>query len=161
MPLRQTAAAAPAQPPAAQAEAGVVHAAGVLGGDPGIPGAGAAGGTGFGLRFWGATLQSGARAVADEIGLAALLNADTVVITGEGRFDDQSEQGKVPSHVRELARATGARVLLVAGAIDADASGFDGSVSLSELAGGSTEEIAHPLVWAERAGADLARAVRA
>lgn len=141
---------------AAQAEAGVVHAAGVLGGDPGIPGAGAAGGTGFGLRFWGATLQSGARAVADEIGLAALLDGDIVVITGEGRFDEQSEQGKVASHVRELARAAGARVLLVAGAIEADATGFDGSVSLSELAGSQREAVARPLVWAERAGAELA-----
>jgi glycerate kinase len=146
---------------AAQAEAAVVHAARVLGGDPGIPGSGAAGGTGFGLRFWGATLRSGARAVADEIGLAAVLSPDTVVITGEGRFDGQSEQGKVPSHVRELARAAGAEVLLVAGAIEADASGFDGSVSLSELAGSRRAAIAQPLVWAERAGGELARAVRA
>ena len=141
---------------AAQAEAAVEHAAGVLGGDPSIPGAGAAGGTGLGLIFWGATLQPGAIAVADEIGLAALLDADTLVITGEGRFDAQSEFGKVPTHVRDLARAAGARVLLVAGAIEGDASGFDGSVSLSDLAGGSADAIAHPLVWAERAGAALA-----
>lgn len=145
---------------ATQAEAAVVHAAGVLGGDPDIPGAGAAGGTGFGLRFWGATLQSGARAVADEIGLAALLDADAVVITGEGRFDEQSEQGKVAGHVRELARAAGSRVLLVAGAIEADAGAFDGSVSLSEIAGSQREAVAQPLVWAERAGAELARAIR-
>lgn len=146
---------------AARAEAAVVHAAGVLGGDPGIPGAGAAGGTGFGLRFWGATLHSGAQAVAEEIDLGALLDADTIVITGEGRFDEQSEQGKVPGHVRELARAAGARVLLVAGAIESEASGFDGSVSLSGLAGGSVDAIAQPLVWAERAGSELARAIGA
>jgi glycerate kinase len=143
---------------AAKAEAAVIHAAGVLGGDQGIPGSGAAGGTGFGLIFWGAALRPGAVAVAAEIGLAALLDADTVVITGEGRFDAQSEFGKVPTQVRDVARAAGARVLLVAGAIEGDASGFDSTVSLSDLAGESAEAIAHPLVWAERAGAALARA---
>ncbi|WNY33422.1 glycerate kinase [Curtobacterium flaccumfaciens] len=102
--------------------------------DPSTPGAGAAGGVGFGLLVWGATLAGGAAAVAEVLGLPALLggndivngtdvNAADVVISGEGRFDGQSAVGKVPSVVRDLtaAHAPGARSMLVAGAIEAPA----------------------------------------
>src|SRR6185436_17919511 len=73
----------------------------VTGADPAAPGAGAAGGTGFALSAWGATTASGADAVAQELGLSAHLAAADVVVTGEGRYDGQSESGKVPSLVRD------------------------------------------------------------
>ncbi|GAA1055215.1 glycerate kinase [Agromyces luteolus] len=120
-------------------------------------GAGAAGGTGFGLLVWGAHMAGGAAAVADAIGLADALAGASLVITGEGRFDGQSAAGKVPSEVAARADAAGVPVALVAGAIDADASAFAASASLTDLAGGGDAAMADPLRWLEAAGAELAR----
>ncbi|WP_435870967.1 glycerate kinase, partial [Leifsonia williamsii] len=105
-------------------------------GRPDSPGAGAAGGTGYGLLAWGAELASGASAVGSVIGLPALIADANVVITGEGRFDSQSAAGKVPTYVAELARAAGASPLLVAGSLAADPDGFAAAVALDRLAGG-------------------------
>lgn len=123
------------------------------------PGAGAAGGTGFGLLAWGATVAGGAGAVADAIGLSAALDEADLVVTGEGRFDSQSAAGKAPSEVAARALAAGVPVALVAGEIDADASGFAASVSLTELAGAAAAAMADPLRWLEAAGAQLARSL--
>lgn len=80
------------------------------------PGAGAAGGLGFGLMsFCGAKIRSGFDVVAEFIGLKdAIANAD-VVITGEGRLDEQSLEGKAPAGVARLAREAGKRVFAIAG----------------------------------------------
>jgi glycerate kinase len=80
------------------------------------PGAGAAGGLGFGLMsFCGATIKSGFDVVAELIGLkAAIANAD-IVITGEGRLDEQTLEGKAPAGVARLARESGKRVFAIAG----------------------------------------------
>lgn len=123
------------------------------------PGAGAAGGTGFGLLAWGAAMAGGSGAVADAIGLSAALAGADLVVTGEGRFDGQSAAGKVPSEVAARAAAAGVPVALVAGAIDADASGFAASASLTDLAGSGAAAMAHPLRWLEAAGAALARSL--
>jgi glycerate kinase len=120
------------------------------------PGAGAAGGTGYGLLAWGAELAPGAGAVGDALGLPALLGGADLVITGEGRFDSQSAAGKVASYVAQLAADAGIRSMLVAGAIAAPADAFEAAASLSELAGGSAAAIADPLTWAREAGAALA-----
>jgi glycerate kinase len=124
--------------------------------DPANPGAGAAGGTGFGLLAWGAILERGSEVVASTIGLRERIARADLVITGEGRFDAQSAAGKAPTVVADLARAEGVPTLLVAGVIDAPTSGFRGAVSLSALAGGAAEARRHPLAWARRAGAHLA-----
>jgi len=130
--------------------------------DAAAPGTGAAGGAGFGLLAWGARLAPGSAAVADAIGLDAALAGSDLVVTGEGRFDSQSAAGKVPMHVRRAAERAGARALLVAGAIEADAraAGFADAVSLTELAGGAGPALADPLRWLREAGARLARAPR-
>ncbi|MDQ1582631.1 MAG: glycerate 2-kinase [Microbacteriaceae bacterium] len=120
------------------------------------PGAGAAGGTGFGLLVWGAALAPGAGAVGEALGLPGLVRDADLVITGEGRFDSQSAGGKVASYVAQLAATSGARAMLVAGAIEAPADSFDAAASLTELAGGSAAAIADPLTWAREAGATLA-----
>ncbi len=130
--------------------------------DPATPGAGAAGGTAFGLLAWGATLTPGASVVADAIGVAeAIAVADatgggTVVITGEGRYDSQSEAGKVPSFVRGLADAAGATTMLVAGSIEAPTTGFAATESLTEIAGSAESSLANPLPALEEAGRRLA-----
>ncbi|WP_426519390.1 glycerate kinase [Diaminobutyricibacter sp. McL0618] len=124
------------------------------------PGAGAAGGTGFGLLAWGAVLAPGADAVGAALGLPVLVAAADVVVTGEGRFDAQSAAGKVPTYVAGLARSAGARALLVAGTIDADDVPFDDAVSLVELAGNAADAMADPATWARAAGALLASRIR-
>ena len=88
-----------------------------------VPGAGAAGGMGFGMvAFLGARLQSGARLIGDLVGLPEAITAAEVVITGEGRLDQWSARGKAPGYVAGLGRDAGARVLVVAGTAAQDAS---------------------------------------
>lgn len=83
-----------------------------------LPGAGAAGGLGFGLAaFCGATLERGAAAVGGLCGLDAALAGADVVVTGEGHLDAQTAAGKVPSYVLEQARAGNVRALAVAGQV--------------------------------------------
>ena len=131
--------------------------------DPTTPGAGAAGGVGFGLLVWGATLARGASAVADVLGLPTLLDGADVVVTGEGRYDGQSAAGKVPSVVQTLTalHAPGARPMLVAGAIDAPLDDYAAAASLTVLATQTTGEpddaLADPLRFATIAGQRLAR----
>lgn len=84
--------------------------------DPDEPGAGAAGGLGFGLAAGlGATYRDGAATVADLQGLDELLDAANIVITGEGRIDDTTADGKVLSEVLRRAKERAVRVLAVAG----------------------------------------------
>ncbi len=62
-----------------------------------VPGAGAAGGLGAGLiAFLGAKLRPGVDVVMDAVGLRERMEGAGVVVTGEGRFDEQSLHGKVP-----------------------------------------------------------------
>lgn len=83
------------------------------------PGAGAAGGFAFGmLCAAGAQLQPGAALVRAWLNLDARLAAADVVITGEGRFDATSLQGKAPGELAQRAAAAGKRVHVFAGAVD-------------------------------------------
>ncbi|QNE35441.1 glycerate kinase [Leifsonia shinshuensis] len=120
-------------------------------------GAGAAGGTGYGLLAWGATLHSGASAVGDILGLPGIVQNADVLITGEGRYDSQSASGKVPHYVSQLGRANGRQTFLVAGAIAADTRGYGIALSLTDLAGGVDAATREPERWARTAGASLAR----
>ncbi|NEN07937.1 glycerate kinase [Diaminobutyricibacter tongyongensis] len=120
------------------------------------PGAGAAGGTGFGLLAWGATPAAGAEAVGSALGLPTLVAGADIVVTGEGRFDAQSAAGKVPAYVARLAASAGVRAFLVAGAIETEEVPFDAAISLTDLAGGPADAMADPARWARAAGAHLA-----
>jgi glycerate 2-kinase len=81
------------------------------------PGAGAAGGLGFGLSLLGGRLLPGAALVADLTGLDARLAQADVVVTGEGRFDWQSLHGKVASEVAARALTIGVPTVVVAGEV--------------------------------------------
>lgn len=143
------------------ADAGLARLAELIGLDPSIAGTGAAGGVGGALVAWGARLLPGAAEVARLIGLAdAVADAD-VVVTGEGSYDGQSGDGKVPSFVASVAADAGARAALVAGRIDpdADTSLFASAASLTELAGSPASALAEPERWIREAGAALARAL--
>jgi glycerate 2-kinase len=85
------------------------------------PGAGAAGGLGFGLMsFCGATIQPGFDVVAEAVGLESKMKAFDVVITGEGSLDRQTLEGKTPAGVARLARKLGKKVFAIAGRTDAN-----------------------------------------
>lgn len=85
------------------------------------PGAGAAGGLGFGLMsFCGAEVRPGFEIVAEFIDLESAIQRADVVITGEGKLDSQTLEGKAPAGVARLARRNGKRVYAIAGAATAD-----------------------------------------
>ncbi len=83
------------------------------------PGTGAAGGLGYGLAAgMGASFTPGAARVAELVGLAPALADADVIVTGEGRLDATSMEGKVVGHVVERAADTDLPVLVVAGQVD-------------------------------------------
>ena len=86
-----------------------------------LTGAGAAGGLAGGLAARGASLVNGFEVVADEIGLGERIRNADVVVTGEGRYDATSLQGKVVGGVAELAAQSGTRTLAVVGSSDPEA----------------------------------------
>ena len=141
-------------------DAALARLAALVDADPDAAGAGAAGGTGFGLLAWGARLVPGSAAVAELVGLDAAVAAASVVVTGEGSYDGQSAAGKVPAHVGAIAASAGVPAALVAGRIagDADTAGFAATSSLTALAGSGKAAMAEPARWLEAAGAQLARA---
>ena len=80
------------------------------------PGAGAAGGLGFGLMsFCSGELRPGFDVVADAVELEEKIRRADVVITGEGKLDRQTLEGKAPAGVARLARKFGKRVFAVVG----------------------------------------------
>jgi glycerate 2-kinase len=85
-----------------------------------VPRAGAAGGLGYGIMtFLKGRLVSGFAVVADRLRLANRIAAADIVITGEGKLDSQSLQGKGPFGVATRAKAAGKPVWAIAGAVDA------------------------------------------
>jgi glycerate kinase len=87
-----------------------------------LPGAGAAGGLGWGFASaCGARLERGVALVADVRGLAQRLGGADWCFTGEGRIDAQTLHGKVVHGVAELARDAGVPVVAFGGSVDAAA----------------------------------------
>jgi glycerate kinase len=80
-----------------------------------LPGSGAAGGLAGGLAAMGARLVPGFELVAEAAGLAQVVAAARLVVTGEGYLDAQSLQGKVVGGVTGLAAEAGVPALVVAG----------------------------------------------
>ncbi|AYF76008.1 glycerate kinase [Nocardia yunnanensis] len=103
------------------------------------PGAGAAGGAGFGaLAALGARMRSGIDVVLTLIDFPAQLADADLVVTGEGSLDQQSLSGKAPIGVCAAARAAGVPVIVVAGRVQLTAeqlkaAGFAAAYALSEL----------------------------
>ena len=91
------------------------------------PGAGAAGGLGFGLiSFCGATIRPGFDVVAEAVGLESKMKGVDIVITGEGSLDRQTLEGKTPAGVARLTRKLGKKVFAIAGR-------YDGNQQVHEL----------------------------
>ena len=103
-----------------------------------IPGAGAAGGLGAGaVAFMDAKIVSGIEAIIAAIGLKRDLQDADWVITGEGRFDGQSLQGKVVSGIVKAAKQTNTKVAVIAGdiqlnSVDYEKFGITDAVALKD-----------------------------
>ena len=83
------------------------------------PGAGAAGGLGFGLAtFLGAELRPGAHSICEMLGLESEVERADLVLTGEGSFDRQSLEGKVVSEVARLCQTHGKPLVVLAGRVE-------------------------------------------
>jgi glycerate 2-kinase len=81
-----------------------------------VPGAGAAGGLGFGLlSFCDAKICPGFEVVAEAVGLKDKIRTVDVVITGEGSLDRQTLEGKTPAGVARLARSLGKPAVAIVG----------------------------------------------
>ena len=92
--------------------------------DENHPGAGAAGGLGFGfLAFTRAELKPGIQIVLEETDLERDIQTADVVVTGEGRLDGQTLMGKAPMGVARLAKKYGKTVIAFAGCVTEDAEG--------------------------------------
>ncbi|MFF8726365.1 glycerate kinase [Streptomyces sp. NPDC015171] len=79
------------------------------------PGAGAAGGIGYGALLLGARFRPGIEVMLDVLGFAPALARASLVITGEGSLDEQTLHGKAPAGVAAAARAAGRTVVAVCG----------------------------------------------
>ena len=97
-------------------------------GDPLAPGAGAAGGLGFGLMAGlGAELRSGVELVLRETGFREAAAGCDLFFTGEGRIDRQTAMGKAPGGAAAAARALGVPAVALGGSVSPEAgAGFDG-----------------------------------
>lgn len=79
------------------------------------PGAGAAGGIGYGALLVGARFRPGIDVMLDVLGFAPALERADLVITGEGSLDEQTLHGKAPAGVAAAARAADKEVIAVCG----------------------------------------------
>lgn len=89
--------------------------------DLSAPGAGAAGGLGFGLRtFAGAVLAPGAARILDVLGFDERLASADLLLTGEGRLDATTLRGKVVHEVAKRAAAAGVLVIAIVGTTEGE-----------------------------------------
>ena len=108
--------------------------------------AGAGGGIAAGLHvFAGAELRSGFELVAEAMRLPALVSSADFVITGEGRFDEQSLAGKAPVGVARVAHGLGIPCLGLFGELGSPAkvaltAGFSDVLSLTDTFGPKVKE---------------------
>ncbi|MBK8563269.1 MAG: glycerate kinase [Saprospiraceae bacterium] len=91
-----------------------------------LPGAGAAGGLGFGaMAFLGARVQGGADAILQLTGFEEAMSGADLLLTGEGCLDRQTGQGKLVAAICRRAKAYSVPVVAICGAVDADESAIE------------------------------------
>jgi glycerate kinase len=109
--------------------------AGELPRDPrGMPMGGCAGGLSGGLWAFGAELRPGAEFVLDLLGFAERLGAADVVVSGEGRIDSQSLEGKIVGQIAQRCAEGGRPLHVIVGqdALDPEAAAAAGIASITE-----------------------------
>lgn len=97
-------------------------------------GFGAAGGIALGLSaFFETRLVSGAGYFFEKVQMANRIQAADIVITGEGKYDNQSDEGKGSHELLKLAHSLGKEIWLITSGKDARGSGFDRVLELPGL----------------------------
>lgn len=130
--------------------------------DPAVMlGAGAGGGIGYALMALGAERSAGIERVMEICGFAAKVAAADLVVTGEGRLDWQSEQGKVVAGVAAAAAAAAKPVVALPGQLDlskreCQALGLHGAYAVADLVG-LAESLAAPADSLSRLAERVAR----
>jgi glycerate kinase len=136
------------------------HLAAVVHRDLGIdlagePGAGAAGGLGFGLlAFCGARLRPGAEVVMDALGIDGRLERADLVITGEGSLDAQTLRGKLVHRLLGRAALAGVPAVVVCGRAEVALPGVQVRSLVERV--GSDRARSDPRGALERVGEELA-----
>lgn len=127
------------------------------------PGAGAAGGVGYGvLALLGARIRPGVEVVMELLDLQRHLHDVDLVVVGEGSLDEQSLHGKAPVGVARAARAAGTRVVAVCGRSSVAPerfarAGIEQVYVLSELEPDPARSMARAASLLEVVGARIAR----
>ncbi|MFB7590794.1 glycerate kinase [Streptomyces sp. NPDC056169] len=126
------------------------------------PGAGGAGGIGYGALILGASFRPGIELMLEVLGFAPALERATLVITGEGSLDEQTLHGKAPAGVAAAARAAGKEVVAVCGrlALPPEALGTAGirrAYPLTAIEPDTAKCIANAGPLLEDVAADIAR----
>jgi glycerate 2-kinase len=148
----------------AELDDGLKHIAGVVKAQTGrdaaaLPGAGAAGGLGYGaVAFLGAELRRGIEVVLDMTGFDAAARDADLIITGEGHLDGQSAQGKLIQGL--CGRSQGTPVIAFCGKLSASpdeiaAIGLKAAYSINEQQRPLAEMLANTAVNLERTAAGL------
>lgn len=77
---------------------------------------GAAGGLGFGLKFFlNAKLSSGAKFILKHLEIEKYIKESDIVITGEGKFDDTSLMGKITGEIIHIAQKYSKKIVIITG----------------------------------------------
>ena len=123
---------------------------------PDFEGAGAAGGTPFGLSLgWPIMVGFGAESIASLIGLREAMQGAELVITGEGRLDSQSFNGKVVGEIVRLAADSNTKIAYCVGS--SDLSELSNVIALIDLAPSIKDAVEEPKKWLTAAAALCAR----
>lgn len=130
------------------------------------PGSGAAGGTGAGLMaFCNAKLQNGFSLIAETLELEKTISEHDIIITGEGKIDEQTQYGKVPFGVAQLAEKYNKPVIAVAGTLGSGYhtlynKGIDIILSIIDKPMSLKDAIAHSQVLLENTGKQIGTIVK-
>jgi glycerate kinase len=140
-------------------EAALTHFSSLVGGGfEGRAGAGAAGGFGFmAYAFLGASAQSGIDLILDLVNFDGKIATANYIITGEGRFDSQSVQGKAPWGIMQRAQKLSIPAFLICGSADTQqGSRFQEILTLSSIEPDIDKCISHPAPLVTQLGAKIA-----
>lgn len=97
-------------------------------------GFGAAGGIALGLDFFFETkLAYGANYFFEKVKLKEKIESADWIITGEGRYDDQSSEGKACYELLQMAKYKGKKIALISSGSEAENAGFDLVLKLPDL----------------------------
>lgn len=130
------------------------------------PGAGAAGGLGGGLlAFLGAELKRGIDIVIEAVGFEEKVRDTDLVITGEGMMDYQTQYGKTPYGVAQIAKKYNIPVIAVVGSMGNNAEvlydlGFNGIFSIIDRPMTLTQAMSEGAVLLQKTSESIMRVIK-